>query len=95
MTERKKIAAVVTEYRIPAHADVIVGKFIKGFPMDEGLIAPKVDIASLYLDQIPENDIGLQVAEEYGIPIYNSIVKALWIELMPWWRAWSMRDLPW
>ena len=77
MTERKKIAAVVTEYRIPAHADVIVGKFIKGFPMDEGLIAPKVDIASLYLDQIPENDIGLQVAEEYGIPIYNSIVKAL------------------
>ena len=77
MSERKKIAAIVTEYRIPAHADVIVGKFIKGFPMDEGLLAPKVDIASLYLDQIPENDIGLQVAEEHGIPIYNSIVKAL------------------
>ena len=38
MASRKKIAAVITEYRIPAHADVIVGKFIKGFPTDDGLI---------------------------------------------------------
>ena len=36
MAQRKKIAAVITEYRVPAHADVIVGKFIKGFPTDEG-----------------------------------------------------------
>ena len=99
MSNRKKIAAVITEYRVPAHADVIVGKFIKGFPTDDGLVEPEVDIASLYLDQIPENDIGLQVAEEHGIPIYTSInARAL-----PWWwgagcrrrvvdwRAWRVR----
>ena len=77
MASRKKIAAVITEYRIPAHADVIVGKFIKGFPTDDGLIEPQVDIVSMYLDQIPENDIGLQVSKEYDIPIYQSISAAL------------------
>ena len=69
MASRKKIAAVITEYRIPAHADVIVGKFIKGFPTDDGLIELQVDIVSMYLDQIPNNDIGLQVSKEYDIPI--------------------------
>ena len=29
---RKKIACVVTEYRVPAHADVIIGKFLNGGP---------------------------------------------------------------
>ena len=77
MASRKKIAAVITEYRVSAHADVIVGKFIKGFPTDDGLIEPQVDIVSMYLDQIPDNDIGLQVSEEYDIPIYQSIRAAL------------------
>ena len=77
MASRKKLAAVITEYRVPAHADVIVGKFIKGFPTDDGLIEPQVDIVSMYLDQIPDNDIGLQVSEEYDIPIYQSIRAAL------------------
>ena len=77
MAERKKIAAVITEYRVSAHADVIVGKFIKGFPTDEGLLEPQVDIASMYLDQVPENDIGVKLAEEHNIPIYHSIPKAL------------------
>ena len=77
MASRKKIAAVITEYRVPAHADVIVGKVIKGFPTDDGLIEPQVDIVSMYLDQIPDNDIGLQVSKEYDIPIYHSISAAL------------------
>lgn len=77
MRERKKIAAIITEYRVPAHADVIVGKFIKGFPTDDGLMAPQVDIVSMYLDQIPANDIGLKVSEKYRIPVYQSISQAL------------------
>ena len=77
MSERKKIAAIITEYRVPAHADVIVGKFIKGFPTDDGLQEPRVDIVSMYLDQIPANDIGLAVSEKHGIPVYRSIPLAL------------------
>ena len=36
MSERKKIAAIITEYRPGSHADVIVTKFLKGFqPMTD------------------------------------------------------------
>ena len=52
-------------------------KFLKGFPTDEGLISPRVGIASMYIDQFPENDIGRDLATEHNVPIYPSIVKAL------------------
>lgn len=77
MTERKKIAAVITEYFANSHADVIVPKFVIGFPTDEGFIPPRVDIVSLYIDQVTECDVGHKFAAEYGIPIYPSIVKTL------------------
>src|SRR5690242_3145844 len=74
---RKKIAAIITEYRPLSHADVIVGKFVRGFPTDEGVLVPRVDVASLYVDQFAENDLSRGLSEEFGIPIYPSIVKAL------------------
>ena len=53
MPERKKIAAIITEYRALSHADVIVTKFLKGFPTDEGMQTPRVEVASMYIDQFP------------------------------------------
>jgi len=77
MTERKKIAAIITEYRPVSHADVLVGKFLQGFPIDEGLLPPRVEVASMYIDQFPEQDMGRRMAAEHGVPLYPSIVKAL------------------
>jgi len=77
MSNRKKIAAVVTTYHPRSHADVIVTKFMKGFPTDDGLIEPRVELASIYLDQIHENDIGQELASEHNVPIYQSIRRAL------------------
>jgi hypothetical protein len=77
MSARKRIAAIITEYRPNSHADVIVTKYLKGFPTDEGLLPPRTDIASMYVDQFPENDLSRTFGEEYGIPIYPSIVQAL------------------
>jgi hypothetical protein len=77
MTERKNIAAIMTEYRPGSHADVIVTKFLKGFPTDEGFFPPRVEVVSMYIDQSSEDDIGRAIAAEHGIPIYPSIVKAL------------------
>lgn len=77
MTDRKKIAAIITVYRPGSHADVLVTKFLKGFPIDQGLFAPRVDLVSMYIDQFPAEDIGRQVAAEHGVTIYSSIVKAL------------------
>lgn len=73
----KKIAAIITEFFRLSHADVMVPKFLMGFPTDEGLIAPRVELASLYIDQYTDADIGRDLAAQHDIPIYPSIVKAL------------------
>lgn len=72
-----KIAAIVTEYRRFSHADVIITKFLKGLPTDQGLIPARVQIASLYVDQFPDSDLSRHYAARYNIPIYGSIRQAL------------------
>ena len=72
-----KIAAIVTEYRRFSHADVIITKFLKGLPTDQGLIPARVQIASLYVDQFPDIDLSRHYAARYNIPIYGSIRQAL------------------
>jgi hypothetical protein len=76
-TKRKRIAAIVTTYFPNSHAGVLVDKFLRGFPTDKGLIPPRTEIASLYIDQIHDRDIGRQIAHKYDIPLYESIQAAL------------------
>lgn len=75
--ERKKIAAIVTEYFPMSHADVMIAKFLMGIPCDDGLHPPRIQIASLYLDQVNARDIGLAAARQFGVPVYPSILRAL------------------
>ena len=74
---KKKIAAIVTVFFRGSHADVLVPKFVMGFPTDDGLVAPRVEIVSLYIDQFPDRDVGREFAAEHEIPIYHSIPHAL------------------
>lgn len=77
MPERKKIAAVVTTWFPGSHADLIAGKFIKGFPTVDGLQEPQVDLVSLYMDQVHPDDVGLDLARRHGVEVYPSIRSAL------------------
>ncbi|MCY4401992.1 MAG: hypothetical protein OXD54_05385 [Candidatus Poribacteria bacterium] len=77
MEQRKKIAAINTVYFPNSHADVIVTKYMAGYPTDEGHRAPRVELTSIYLDQIEARDIGVGLAEEHKVPIYASIRQAL------------------
>ena len=77
MIEPFRVAAVVTTYFPNSHAGVIATKFMRGFPTDEGMIRPRTELASLYIDQIHERDIGLQLAHEHEIPVFESIRGAL------------------
>ena len=74
---RLRVAAICTIYYAASHADAIVTKFLKGMSTDEGLFEPEVDIVSLYIDHILENDIGVALAKEHDVPIYPSIRRAL------------------
>lgn len=73
----KRIAAIVTEYRPLSHADVIITKLLRGIPTDTEMRQARIEIASMYVDQFPEKDLSRVYAEQYGIPIYRSIVGAL------------------
>ena len=77
MAKRKKIAAIVTVYNSPSHADMIASKFSTGFPTDDGLLEPQVDVVSMYMDQVHWRDLGMGLAREHGIEVYPSIRGAL------------------
>lgn len=77
MSNRKRIAAILTVWFPLSHADVLVGKFLKGFPTDDGMQTPRVDVASMYVDQFCDRDLSREIAAEHGVPIYESIAKAL------------------
>ena len=56
---------------------MIVSKFLQGMPTDDEVLAPQVEVASFYLDQIHERDVGQDLARQHGVPVYSSIVQAL------------------
>lgn len=77
MTPPCRVAAIVTTFFPNSHAGVLVTKFLRGFPTDDGLIAPRTQVASLFIDQLHSRDIGLQLAYEHNVPVYESIRAAL------------------
>jgi len=72
-----KVAALCTIYDTWSHADVIVSKFLVGIPTDDGLLKPKIKIASLYLEQSKPDDLGHKLAARYNVPIYPTLESAL------------------
>jgi hypothetical protein len=76
-TGRKKMAIVATEWRLRSHAQHMGDRFLVGYPMNGIWRQPKLDVVSLYVDQVPHNDLSRQRADEFGFKIYPSIDKAL------------------
>ena len=74
---KKRVAAVVTEYRRHSHADVIVGKMVEPYLLDGVVTEPRLEVVSLYTDQVPANDLSREVAARHGIPIVETIDDAL------------------
>lgn len=77
MSDRPRVAAVLTEYRPHSHADVIVTKLLTGYSLNGVPRGSRVDVAALYVDQFPENDMARSIGAQYDIPIYSSIEGAL------------------
>jgi hypothetical protein len=73
---KKKVAAVVTEYRLHAHADVIVGKILEGFNYDGGA-GPNLQLVSMYVDQFPQGDMSRDLAKKHNFKIFPTIEGAL------------------
>jgi hypothetical protein len=76
MSQPKKVAAVVTEYRRHSHADVIVGKILEGYNYDGGA-GPNLKLVSMYVDQFPAGDMSRGLARKHGFTIFDTVARAL------------------
>ena len=74
---RKRVAAIVTEYRIRSHADNIVTRLLQGYALSGMPVPSRLEVASLYTDQVPDNDISRDLAAAHGVPIFPTIKEAL------------------
>jgi hypothetical protein len=72
-----RVAALVTEYFRGSHADVLVTKILDGYDLDGERMTSRVSLASLYLEQADDEDIGVGLAQKHGVPMFGSIGEAL------------------
>jgi hypothetical protein len=78
MHGRPKIAAIVTEYRKYSHAQHIVDRFLEGYGWNGRHHRPEMDLVSLYVDQVKENDLSHERAARFpDLQVYPTIADAL------------------
>ena len=76
--KRPKLAALVTEYRKYSHGQNIVDRFLGGYGWESQWHYPQVDVAALYVDQFPDNDLSHERVSRYpDLNLYPTIGEAL------------------
>ncbi len=73
----KKVAALVTAYHRYSHADNIVTRFMEGYSIVGKSYPPPCRVASLYIDQVTDTDIGRALAKQWNIPVFKTPADAL------------------
>lgn len=74
---RRPIAVIGTVYRPMSHAYHIAGRFILGYVRDGAFHVPGQYVRTLYLDQMPDNDLAKGIARDHGISMTRSVADAL------------------
>ncbi|MYA79413.1 MAG: hypothetical protein F4X39_02655, partial [Acidobacteriia bacterium] len=74
---KPRIAAITTVYFERSHADVFFSRILHGYRLNKKTYYPRLEVASMYLDQVPDNDMGYDLAEEYGFKVYPTVAETL------------------
>ena len=72
----KSVAAIITAYEKGLHADVLIGKILEGWKQDGGP-GPALTLSSMYVEQFTRRDLARAMAEEYRIPLFDTIEGAV------------------
>ena len=75
---RPRIAALTTVYYKYSHSEHIVDRFLDGYGWEGGHHRPAMDVVSLYVEQVGDNDLSRERAQRHPeMKIYPTIAEAL------------------
>ena len=72
----KRVAAITTTYFKGSHADVILGKILEGWEQTGGP-GPALELASLYVEQIGEDDESVEICRKHNVPMFSTIADTI------------------
>ncbi|HUF62945.1 MAG TPA: twin-arginine translocation signal domain-containing protein [Verrucomicrobiales bacterium] len=76
-TSRKKVAFLGTVVRTHSHAQHFLDRLTLGYGWNGAWQDPRVEVASVYIDQFPENDLARERVARHQLTLYPSIADAL------------------
>lgn len=74
---RKRVAFLGTVVRRHSHAQHFLDRLTEGYTWSGGWQNPRVDVASVFVDQSPEGDLAPQRIEKHNLRRFSSIAQAL------------------
>lgn len=72
-----RIAGITTVFRKNSHAEVIIGRLVRGYSLNDKGPRPSLALNSLFTDQIPKSDISREWSTTYDFRIVGSVREAL------------------
>lgn len=72
-----RIAGITTVVRKNSHADVIIGRLLRGYSLNDEAPFPQLALTSLFTDQVPKGDLSREWSSKYRFPIATSVEQAL------------------
>jgi hypothetical protein len=74
---RKRIALLATEVRKYSHAQHFIDRFLEGYGWQGRHHRPPMELAGLYVDQFPDNDLTQERARRHRVKVYPTVEEAL------------------
>ncbi len=74
---RKKIAFLGTEVKRHSHAQHFLDRLTLGYSWRGAWVAPRVEVASVYIDQFPQGDLARDRIQRHNLRQYSTIAEAL------------------
>src|SRR3954447_5833496 len=74
---RKKVAFIGTEVRTHSHAQHFLDRMTLGYNWAGEWLAPRLEVASVYIDQAPEGDLSKGRIARHGLKQFPTVEEAL------------------
>ncbi len=75
--KRPRVAVIATTFFPGSHADCFITPLIAGYEWMGQRIKPRVEVVSMYLEQVHNDDMGIELTDRYGIPRFQTVGEAL------------------